>query len=62
MAHVPFSTDLEAIRAQVEDGVPWRDGVLTYDQALALLREVERLRALVVDKDAIIAKLVGVMS
>jgi hypothetical protein len=62
MPHAPFSTDLEAIRAQVEDGVPWRDGVLTHDQAMALLREVERLRTLAAHKDTIIAKLVGVMS
>lgn len=36
--------DLQAMKAQIEDGVPWRDGVLTYAQAMDLIREVERLR------------------
>jgi hypothetical protein len=36
--------DIPALKAQVEDGVPWRDGVLTYQQAMTLIKEIERLR------------------
>lgn len=56
------SDDLSALRAQLEDAVPWRDGVLTYEQAMCLIKEVERLRLLVVDKDAAISTLVGILS
>jgi hypothetical protein len=55
-------TDLAAIRAQVEDGVPWRDGVLTYNQAMALLKEVERLRTAVAERNLRITQLIGIMS
>ena len=40
----------------------WLDRQIRHDQAMALLREVERLRTLAAHKDTIIAKLVGVMS
>ncbi len=49
--------DLKALQAQVLDGVPWRDGVLTAEQASALVTEVLRLRRLVADKDALVASL-----
>jgi hypothetical protein len=55
-------TDLASIRAQVEDGVPWRDGVLTYNQAMALLKEVERLRTAVAERNLRITQLIGIMS
>lgn len=54
--------DLSALRAQLEDAVPWRDGVLTYDQATHLIKEVERLRVLVGEKDIAISTLVGILS
>lgn len=54
--------DLTALRAQLEDAVPWRDGVLTYEQAMRLITEVERLRVLVADKDVAISTLVGILS
>ena len=54
--------DLAALRAQLEDAVPWRDGVLTYEQAMRLIAEVERLRALVADKDVAISTLLGILS
>jgi hypothetical protein len=49
--------DLKALQAQVMDGVPWRDGVLTAEQASALVTEVLRLRRLVSEKDAMIVSL-----
>jgi hypothetical protein len=54
--------DLAVLRAQLEDAVPWRDGVLTYEQAMRLIKEVERLRAVVEDKDTAISTLVGILS
>jgi hypothetical protein len=54
--------DLAALRAQLEDAVPWRDGVLTYEQAMRLIAEVERLRALVADQDVAISTLLGILS
>lgn len=49
--------DLKALQAQVLDGVPWRDGVLTAEQASSLVGEVLRLRRLVADKDVLVASL-----
>lgn len=37
--------DLAAVRCQIAESIPWRDGVLTVEQAEALVAEVERLRA-----------------
>jgi uncharacterized protein (UPF0335 family) len=37
--------DLDAMKQQIEEAIPWRDGVLTVEQARALIAEVERLRA-----------------
>jgi hypothetical protein len=54
--------DIPAIKAQVEDAVPWRDGVLTYDQAKALLAEVERLQRSVLERDLRITQLMGILS
>jgi hypothetical protein len=50
-------TDLKALHAQIADGVPWREGVLTAEQAQALVNEVLRLRRLVGEKDALVASL-----
>jgi len=57
-----YKTDLMAIRAQVEDGVPWRDGVLTYSQAMALLKEVERLEKQLREANRTIERLKGMLS
>jgi len=54
--------DIPAIKAQVEDAVPWRDGVLTYSQAVALLAEVERLQRSVLERDLRITQLMGILS
>jgi hypothetical protein len=57
-----FPLDIPAIKAQVEDAVPWRDGVLTYNQAMALLAEVERLQFAVRERDLRITQLMGILS
>ena len=49
--------DLKALQAQVLDGVPWRDGVLTAEEASSLVNEVLRLRRLVGEKDTLVASL-----
>jgi hypothetical protein len=36
--------DLDAMKQQIEEAIPWRDGVLTVAQARALISEVEILR------------------
>lgn len=62
---VPLLTtqsDLRALRAQIEDAIPWRDGVLTHDQALSLIREVERLQTAVAQRDLRITHLMGILS
>jgi hypothetical protein len=62
-APIPAATDdLQALRAQIEDAIPYRDGVLTYEQALALLNEVERLRRAVGERDMRITQLMGILS
>jgi hypothetical protein len=57
-----YPVDFTAIRAQVEDGVPWRDGVLTYSQAMALLKEVERLEKQLREANRTIERLKGMLS
>jgi len=37
--------NLNEVKQQIEEAIPWRDGVLTVEQARALIAEVERLRA-----------------
>jgi hypothetical protein len=37
--------NIDAVKRQIEESIPWRDGVLTVEQAFALVAEVERLRA-----------------
>ena len=54
--------DLSAIRAQIADGIAWREGVLTHEQALALLGEVERLQNAVAQRDLRITQLMGILS
>ena len=39
-----MSIDLNELKQQIEEAIPWRDGVLTVAQAHALLDEVEWLR------------------
>lgn len=36
--------ELRKLKRQIEEAIPWRDGVLTVDQARALIQEVERWR------------------
>ena len=57
-----YKVDLESIKAQVQDGVPWRDGVLTYDQAMWLLCEVFSLRTQVREQKETIERLKGMLS
>jgi len=54
--------ELDAIRAQLEDAVPWRDGVLTYEQAMSLVAEVASLREKVLEQDARVRTLMGMLS
>jgi hypothetical protein len=62
-APIPAATDdLQALRVQIEDAIPYRDGVLTYEQALSLLNEVERLRRAVGERDLRITQLMGILS
>ena len=37
--------NIDAVKRQIEESIPWRDGVLTVEQAFALVAEVERLCA-----------------
>ena len=37
--------DLNVLKRQIEEAIPWRDGVLTVAQARALIQEIELLRA-----------------
>ena len=37
--------NLDEVKQQINESIPWRDGVLTVVQARALVAEVERLRA-----------------
>lgn len=50
-------TDLKALHAQIADGVPWREGVLTAEQASALVSEVLRLRRVVSERDAMLVSM-----
>lgn len=62
-APIPAATDdLPALRAQIEDAIPYRDGVLSYEQALALVNEVDRLRRAVGERDVRITQLMGILS
>lgn len=54
--------DVEALHAQLRDGVAVPDGVLTFEQAFALVEEIRRLRNALTEKDAQISKLVGILS
>ena len=56
------SSELEAVRAQLEDLVPCRDGVLTHEQAMSLITEVLRLREQVQAQDARVRTLMGILS
>ena len=60
--HHTHPLDIPAIKAQVEDAIPWRDGVLTPAQAMALLAEVERLQRAVLERDLRITHLMGILS
>ena len=57
-----YKTDLESIKAQVQDGVPWRDGVLTYDQAMWLICEVFALRKQLREANEVVERLKGMLS
>lgn len=37
--------NLNEVKQQINESIPWRDGVLTVEQARALVEEVEQLRA-----------------
>ena len=56
------SSELEAVRAQLEDLVPCRDGVLTHEHAMSLITEVLRLREQVQAQDARVRTLMGILS
>lgn len=67
--HPPTTVDVDGLHAQLRDGIVAPDGVLTFDQALALINEIRLLRAFVVERDTQIgaletqvAKLVGMLS
>lgn len=55
--HPPSTVDIEALHAQLHDGIVAPDGVLTFEQALALINEIRLLRALLVERDAQVASL-----
>jgi hypothetical protein len=46
--------NIDAVKRQIEESIPWRDGVLTVEQAFALVAEVERLRAVVADQQMLL--------
>jgi hypothetical protein len=43
--------NLNEVKQQINESIPWRDGVLTVEQARALVAEVERLR-----EEAVVAR------
>lgn len=52
----------KALRAQLADGVPWKDGVLSFEQAITLLGEVMRLRKQLREANEVINRLKGMLS
>ena len=62
---IPLPTaqsDLAALREQIVDGITWREGVLTHEQALSLVHEIERLQNAVAQRDFRITQLMGILS
>jgi hypothetical protein len=55
--HPPTTVDVDALHAQLCDGIVAPDGVLTFEQAVALINEVRLLRAFAVERDANIGAL-----
>ena len=47
----PTAIDADALLAQLRDGISAPDGVLSFEQALALVEEVRRLRSAVAERD-----------
>jgi hypothetical protein len=54
--------DVEALHAQLRDGVAVPDGVLTFEQAFALIEEIRRLRNALDERDARVQTLMGMLS
>jgi hypothetical protein len=46
-----MTIDLDEVKRQIEESIPWRDGVLTVEQAYRLVDEVELLR-----EEAVVAR------
>jgi hypothetical protein len=51
------SIDVEALHAQLRDGVASPDGVLTFEQAFALVEEIRRLRSALTEREDQIERL-----
>ena len=58
----PAHLDVAFLLAQLEDGLPYRDAPLTYEQARDLLREIVRLQRAVSERDLRITQLMGILS
>jgi hypothetical protein len=57
-----YTLDLERLREALKDATPHEDGVLTFDQAMALLGEVMVLRAHLREANEVINRLKGMLS
>lgn len=55
--HPPTTLDFEALDAQLRDGIFAPDGVLSFEQALALITEIRLLRSVMAERDAQIGAL-----
>jgi hypothetical protein len=54
--------DLERLRDALKDATPHKDGVLTFDEAMALLGEVMRLRKQLREANEAVNRLKGMLS
>ena len=57
-----MEVDLERLRESLKDASPHRDGVLTFEQAMALLGEVMILRKQLREANEVINRLKGMLT
>ena len=57
-----MEVDLDRLREALKDASPHRDGVLTFEEAMALLGEVMRLRSQLREANEVINRLKGMLT
>jgi hypothetical protein len=57
-----MEVDLDRLREALKDASPHRDGVLTFEEAIALLGEVMRLRSQLREANEVINRLKGMLT